>query len=64
VTGVLFKVRFNAEILAQNFVVNRISCRLWQQILGRLAGTTGQEVRLLIDGLSIIRGIKQDRLSV
>jgi len=30
----------------------------------RLAGTTGQEVRLLIDALSIIRGIKQDRLTV
>jgi hypothetical protein len=30
----------------------------------RLAGGTGEEVRLLIDGLSIIRGIKQDRLSV
>ena len=30
----------------------------------RLAGTAGQEVRLLIDGLSIIRGIKQERLSV
>jgi len=30
----------------------------------RVAGTTGQEVRLLIDGLSIIRSIKHDRLSV